>query len=154
MLNDYGQKGFSDRMLLFAFVVLFIIAIIALPKYLKWRETAGLPPEVLTLRRIAVAEAKYRSKISLKNAFGSFKQLADTGLLPETCADCDENVRSVDGFRLELNRNYEETRFCVIVTGSKKFAMDTDGRIFESEAGNVGCSAGEVTGANLKEFRK
>ena len=154
MLKINGQRGSLDRFLLFAFVMLFIIVFIALPKFLKWQTESKIPGEVLNLRRIHAAQTKYQTKISLKNTFASFKQLEDTKQLPETCADCDENVRQLDGFRFDLSRNYEETRFCVRVTGTKSFAMDTDGKIFESETGAAGCSMGEVSGNNLKEITK
>ena len=47
---------------------------------------------------------------------------------------------------MEINLNYEETRFCAAVG---RYAVDTEGRVFES--GNVSCSMGEPVGINLKE---
>ncbi len=149
MRSMTGQKGVSDTTLLLGFVLLFIFAIIALPKYLKWRETAKLPAEVRHLRRLYAAEHKYRSQISLDNKFAGFKQLAETGLLP-ACENCAETVLVIDGLRFDLNRNYEETLYCIRVTGTKTYAMNSDGKIFE---GTVACAEGQVTGSNLQEFK-
>lgn len=134
-----GEEGFSDRFFLFAFVVLFMVTIIALPKYLKYRETASLPPEVQTLRRLHAAELKYRTRISLAGTFGDFKKLIDTELLP-ACPTCTETVYEANGQRFELNLNYEETRFCISVNSAKPQAIDTDGKLYE----NGSCKMGEA----------
>lgn len=149
MRSKRNQKGNSDTALLFAFVLLFIIAIIALPKFLKWRENARIPAPVAALKRLYAAEIKYRTRISLKNTFASFRQLEETKQLPETCSTCAENERRIDGLPIELSRNYEETRLCL---RSGNYAADTDGKIYESDT--IACSAGEVAGTNLKEISK
>jgi hypothetical protein len=153
--NNARQGGVSDAALLLGLAFLFILAVVALPKYLKWRETAGVPQEILLLRQINAAEQKYRTKISLKNTYGSFKQLTENKVLAETCPDCDEHVRPIEGLRFEMVRNYEETRFCVSVAtkDGKTLAIDADGAIHEFAGGRVGCAMGEAAGGALRVIK-
>ncbi|HEY8558844.1 MAG TPA: hypothetical protein VIL74_00470 [Pyrinomonadaceae bacterium] len=144
MKKRLAQIGNSDVILIFTFALIFILAIVGLPKFLKWREDSKIPVEIRALRKIHAAETKYRTQISLKNTFGNFKQLAETKTLPD-CPGCLENSYQIDGLQFEMVRNYEETRFCV---RTAKYAMDADGRIYEGAS----CAMGEVAGDKSKEF--
>jgi hypothetical protein len=151
--NGMKQSGLSDTALLVVFVFFIILAVIALPKYLEMRET-GVNALTVELHRIHKAQMTYRDAISVKRNFGSFRDLISVRRLSDNCPNCDANVWTTRGYRFEMNRNYEETRYCVRATGENKIlAMDSSGKIYESSSNNLSCSIGEVTGDALREVK-
>ena len=144
MKNRHPQKGNSDVILIFTFVLIFILAIVGLPKLLKWKDEAKVPAEVRVLRQIHAAETKYRTQISLKDNYADFRTLTQLKVLPE-CKLCAENAYYQDGMTFSLERNYDETKFCI---RSANYAMGEDGEIYEGAS----CAMGEVTGNKSKKF--
>lgn len=149
------QSGVSDTSLLLVFVFFIILAVIAIPKYLEWsdRDKNTLTSE---LRRIHKAQTTYIEVISPKRNFGSFKDLIFVKQLPDNCPNCDGNTWTAraGAYRFEMVRNYEETRYCVKASGDNKtLAMDSSGRIFESETNKIGCAMGEVKGDLFSEVK-
>jgi hypothetical protein len=128
-----NQRGVSDATLIM-FIVVLSVAVLAVPKLLLSNDDSGKPPEVRQLRRIYAAQTKYRTKISVKEIYGSFQELIDTKTLES------------DFPFFEVSRNYEETRFCVAVGN---YAVNADGKIYEGGT----CSMGEVAGQKLKEIK-
>jgi len=128
-----AQRGATNTELLVIFLFIVLVALIALPKFMSWRKTSAVPAVVTELRRLAKAQATYRNNISVKQTFGSLGELKNAGLLEKDFTD------------FEIDRNYEETRFCV---ANGTYAVGTGGKVYEGQ--NIGCRMGEITGTDLK----
>lgn len=102
----YGGEGFaiagivlgSISALMFAYVL--IVASIAIPNLLASRRAANEAAVIVSLRRIAGAEATYYSTKGLSRQYGSLQELADEGLIEQSFAG---GTRY--GYRFELRVN-------------------------------------------------
>jgi type IV pilus assembly protein PilA len=152
MPAHYGGEGIaiagivlsSISALMFAYVA--IIAAIAIPNLLAARRAANEAGVVVTLRRIAGAEATFASTKGAGRRYGTLQELVDEGLIEPSLAS---SVKYGYRFELRLDRNnYEVTATPLTYgrassPGNRSFYLSDSGLVRAADRKGLAASASD-----------
>jgi prepilin-type N-terminal cleavage/methylation domain-containing protein len=134
-----NQKGFSLVELLVVVIIIAIVAAIAIPNLLASRRAANEASAISSLRTYHSAEATYQATLGGSTAYGAETNLA--GLVDAILAT-DNPTKSGYTFNLAVGGTGNSS-YCATATpstagstGSKVFAVSTDGVIYGSGVWN------------------